>query len=53
MPLIPPLLVDNTFVTVIKPIPGTLFRTFERQTRDFLVRIRKTAIKAVYFTKIT
>ena len=34
------------------PIPGRLFLTFERQG-GFSARVRKTAIKAVYFTQIT
>ena len=37
---------------MFNPIPSRLFLTFERQ-RGFLARVRKTAIKAVYFTQIT
>ena len=37
----------------LNPIPGRLFQTFEMQGEDFLARVRKTAIKAVYFIQIT
>ena len=37
----------------LNPIPGRLFQTFKMQGEDFLASVRKTAIKAVYFTQIT
>ena len=43
---------NNSSDLKIYPIPGRVFQTLDKQG-CFLARVRKTAIKAMYFTQIT